>query len=127
MTTEHCESNFCTKGNPAVTDLRSAIEFLQTLPGQLVSTDVEVDPKAELSGVYRYVGAGGTCERPTRLGPAMMFNRVRGFPDVRVVTGILASRAIASQLFAHWPTSSGSLMTRAPVADQLRPAGHMPP
>ena len=57
-----------------VHDLRSALELLKTLPGELVSTDVEVDPIAELSGVYRYVGAGGTCQRPTsKNGPAMLF------------------------------------------------------
>lgn len=38
------------KGN----DLRSALELLRTMPGQLVETHVEVDPAAELSGVYRY-------------------------------------------------------------------------
>ena len=42
-----------------VNDLRSALELLRSMPGQLVSTDVEVDPEAELSGIYRYVGAGG--------------------------------------------------------------------
>ena len=41
-----------------VHDLRSALKLLGDMPGQLVSTDVEVDPAAELSGVYRYVGAG---------------------------------------------------------------------
>ena len=49
-----------------VYDLRSALELLKTLPGQLIETDVEVDPMAELAGVYRYVGAGGTVQRPTR-------------------------------------------------------------
>ena len=43
-----------------VNDLRSALALLESLPGQLVQTDVEVDPMAELSGVYRHVGAGGT-------------------------------------------------------------------
>lgn len=70
-----------------VHDLRSAIALLQSLKGEFVSTDTEVDPHAALSGVYRYVGACGTCERPTRKGPAMMFNKVKGFPDVRVATG----------------------------------------
>ena len=41
-----------------VRDLRSALALLETMPGQLVETDVEVDPMAELDGVYRYVGAG---------------------------------------------------------------------
>lgn len=66
-----------------VRDLRSALEFLRKRPGQLVETEVEVDPEAELSGVYRYVGAGGTVMRPTRTnGPAMLFRNLKGF-DLR--------------------------------------------
>ena len=54
-----------------ILDLRTALEVLRQTPGQLVETDVEVDPEAELSGVYRYVGAGGTVMRPTKVdGPA---------------------------------------------------------
>ena len=53
-----------------VIDLRSALELLESIPGQMVHTDVEVDPSAELAGVYRYVGAGGTVARPTKTGPA---------------------------------------------------------
>ena len=51
-------------------DLRSALEFLETVPGQLLTSDTEVDPNAEVSGVYRHVGAGGTVARPTKEGPA---------------------------------------------------------
>ena len=40
-----------------VIDLRSALELLESIPGQMVHTDVEVDPSAELAGVYRYVQA----------------------------------------------------------------------
>ena len=75
-----------------VDDLRSAIELIQSIPGEYVETDVEVDPKAELSGVYRHVGAGGTVMRPTKIGPAMMFNNVKGHPGARVIIGMLASR-----------------------------------
>lgn len=32
--------------------LRSALELLKTMPGQYAETEVEVDPRAELSGVY---------------------------------------------------------------------------
>ncbi|MBE5858541.1 MAG: UbiD family decarboxylase [Butyrivibrio sp.] len=74
-------------------DLRSAIEVLKENEGQLVETSVEADPNAEISGIYRYVGAGGTVMRPTREdGPAMLFNNVKGFPNSRVITGVLASR-----------------------------------
>ena len=38
-----------------ILDLRTALVVLRQTPGQLVETDVEVDPEAELSGVYRYV------------------------------------------------------------------------
>lgn len=60
-----------------VRDLRSALKLLKEIPGQLVETDVEVNPKAELAGVYRYVGAGGTVKRPTKEGPAMIFNNIK--------------------------------------------------
>ena len=36
-----------------VRDLRSALELLKTLPEQYKETNVEVDPMAELAGVYR--------------------------------------------------------------------------
>ncbi len=74
-------------------DLRSALAVLKAAPGQLVETDVEANPNAEISGVYRYVGAGGTVPRPTKEdGPAMLFHNVKGFPGSRVVIGMLASR-----------------------------------
>lgn len=75
-----------------VHDLRSAIEFLETIPGQMLTSDTEVDPNAEVSGVYRHIGAGGTVARPTKEGPAMLFNKVKGFPDARVSIGMLSSR-----------------------------------
>lgn len=76
-----------------VSDLRSALALLETMPGQLVQTDIPVNPNAELSGVYRYVGAGGTVKRPTHVdGPAMLFNNIEGFEDTRVLIGLLASR-----------------------------------
>lgn len=83
-----------------IDSLRSAIEYLKSQPGQLVETDVEVNPAAELSGVYRYVGAGGTVQRPTKTnGPAMIFNNIKGFPDTRVAIGLMASRERVARLF----------------------------
>jgi 4-hydroxy-3-polyprenylbenzoate decarboxylase len=75
-----------------VRDLRSALELLKTVPGQLIETNEPADPHAEISGVYRHVGAGGTVKRPTRIGPAMVFNHVKGHEDARVLIGLLASR-----------------------------------
>ena len=81
-----------------VTDLRSALEFLKQFPEEYIETNEPVDPMAELSGVYRYVGAGGTVMRPTKIGPAMVFNKVKGYDDVRVVIGVLASRKRIARL-----------------------------
>ncbi|WPC17000.1 UbiD family decarboxylase [Pediococcus inopinatus] len=84
-----------------VYDLRKVLDELKKEPGQYHETDVEVDPDAELSGVYRYIGAGGTVQRPTQEGPAMMFNNVKGFPDTRVLMGLMASRKRVGKMFHH--------------------------
>ncbi|KEA51342.1 3,4-dihydroxybenzoate decarboxylase [Mangrovibacter sp. MFB070] len=82
-----------------VTDLRSALALLEQYGDELIETNEPVDPIAELSGVYRYVGAHGTVQRPTRVGPAMMFNKVKGYDDMRVVIGVLSSRKRVARLF----------------------------
>lgn len=103
-----------------INDLRSALKLLQTIDGQYVETDVEVDPNAELSGVYRYVGAGGTVSRPTREGPAMVFNNVKGHPDARVAIGVLASRKRVGYLLDEKPENLGKLLNRA-VSNPIPP------
>lgn len=96
-----------------VNDLRSALELLKEMPGQLIETDVPVEPKAELSGVYRYVGAGGTVMRPTKEGPAMIFNQIKGHPDARVAIGVLASRKRVAALFGCKPEEIGKLLYKS--------------
>lgn len=90
-----------------VHDLRSAIDYLQSVEGQYVETNEPVDPIAELSGVYRYVGAHGTVMRPTRVGPAMMFNKVKGYDDVRVLIGLLCSRERVAGFLNTTPAELG--------------------
>lgn len=80
-------------------DLNWALHLIEGMPGQLVTSDVEVNPEAELSGIYRKVGAGGTVMRPTKTnGPAMLFSNVKGFPDTEILIGLLASRARCAAL-----------------------------
>ena len=106
-----------------VTDLRSALALLEKTPGQLVQTHVLVDPAAELSGIYRHVGAGGTVMRPTKIeGPAMLFHNVKGHPDARVVIGVLASRKRVGALLGCAPARLGHLLrdcVKAPVQPVL--------
>ena len=94
-----------------IDSLRSAIDFLRDIPGQYIETNTEVDPIAELSGVYRHVGAGGTVMRPTTVdGPAMMFNSIKGFPDARIVIGMMASRERVAKLFGCKKEELGHLI-----------------
>lgn len=75
-----------------VYDLRSALALLKTYDQELIQSDLETDPDSELAGVYRYIGAGGTLQRPTKTGPAMMFTNIKGHPNAQVLIGLLAKR-----------------------------------
>lgn len=111
-----CKEN----GEQKVLDLRSALQLLKTVPGQLIVTDELVDPHAELSGVYRYVGAGGTVMRPTQIGPAMIFNNVKGHEDSSVVIGVLASRERVALMLGTKPEKLGFLLNEA-VTNPIAP------
>lgn len=96
-----------------INDLRSAIAFLKTLTHQYHETEVSIDPDADLAGVYKQIGAGGTVARPTRLGPAMMFNQVKGYPDVRVLVGLLADRERVARMLGSTSEAVGKFMGQA--------------
>ena len=105
-----------------ITDLRSALEYLKGIPGQFVETDVEVDPMHEISSVYKYIGSGGTVIRPTKEGPALQFNNVKGFPGRPVVIGVLASRKRVGHLLDCNPDRLGFLLAdcvERPIAPVL--------
>ena len=94
-----------------VNSLRDALEFLKKFPNRLIETNVEVDPAAELSGVYRYIGAGGTVKRPTTVnGPAMIFNNVKGHPNAKVVIGLMANRDSIAKMFGCKKDELGHLI-----------------
>lgn len=104
----------------AVHDLASALDRLRRHPGQLIETDHPVDPMAELAGVYKRVGAGATVMRPTRTGPAMMFNNVAGYPGWRVLVGLLASRERVGLLLDASPRQLTQRMAQA-IDDAIGP------
>jgi 4-hydroxy-3-polyprenylbenzoate decarboxylase len=107
------ESNISNISNIEINDLRTAIDFLKNAKNQLVQTDTEVDPHAELAGVYRHIGAGGTVQRPTRIGPAMIFNNVKGYPNKKVIIGLLSSRERVAMLLGAQPDKLGFLLNDA--------------
>lgn len=104
-----------------INSLRMAVALLREHTFQLIETDVEVDPKAELSGVYRYVGAGGTVKRPTRKdGPAMLFHNIKGHPDASVLIGLLSSRERVGKLLGCKKERLGKLLKDC-VANPIPP------
>ncbi|HLO65882.1 MAG TPA: UbiD family decarboxylase [Holophaga sp.] len=112
-----------------VHDLRTALELLAQHEGQLLTTGVEVDPHAELSGVYRHVGAGGTVMRPTKAGPSMLFTNIKGYPGARVNIGMLADRRRVALLLGTTPDRLGFHMCEAlnhPIEPVKVPQGAAP-
>ncbi|BBO90857.1 UbiD family decarboxylase [Desulfosarcina ovata] len=106
------ESNSGVSGSDII-DLRSALSFLSTQPGQLMQTNEEVDPHAELAGVYKKIGAGGTVSRPTQTGPMMLFNNIKGYDDARVAIGVVGSRERVGLLLGTDPRYLGHKMNEA--------------
>ncbi len=97
---------------PTINDLRSALDFLAGHEGQLRICDAPVDPHAELAGVYRLVGAGTPVEPPTKRGPAMLFNNIKGH-HIPVVTGVLACRERVGLLLGSPPERLPMLLLEA--------------
>ncbi|MFK5953183.1 MAG: UbiD family decarboxylase [Desulfobacterium sp.] len=101
-----------------ITDLRSAVAFLATQPGQLLRTKEPVDPHAELAGVYKLIGAGTPVAPPTTTGPAMLFENIKGY-DIPVLVGVLASRERVAMLLNTTPSELPRMIQKAlknPVA-----------
>ncbi|MGL4338673.1 MAG: UbiD family decarboxylase [Turicibacter sp.] len=96
-----------------VHDLRSAIDYLKTFENEFIETDHPVEPHAQIAGVYRYIGAGGTVARPTKIGPAMMFNNVIGHAEARVLIGLLSSRERVAKLLGTKVDRLGLLLNEA--------------
>ena len=59
------------------------------------------------------MGAGGTVARPTKTGPAMTFENVKGHPGAKVVIGLLASRKRVGYLLNSKPEKLGFMMRDA--------------
>lgn len=106
--------------NSQIHDLRTAIDFLKTIDGQFIDSNVAVNPTAELASVYRYIGAGGTVMRPTKIGPAMLFSNVIGHSNASVLIGLFASRERVAHLLGSKPEKLGFLLNDA-VKNPIKP------
>src|SRR2546425_11936753 len=71
-----------------VTSLRSALEWLDT-QGDVLRTDVEVDPDLEITGVQKHLDGG----------PVVLFNNVKGKPHARLITNLFSDIQVVNKLF----------------------------
>src|SRR5947199_211511 len=56
-----------------ISSLRSTLEYLETA-GELVTTDVEVDPHLEVAAIQKHFDGGA----------ALLFNKVKGYPNAHI-------------------------------------------
>src|SRR5688572_2691748 len=71
-----------------ISSLRSTLEYLDAI-GELVTTDVEVDPHLEVAAIQKHFDGGA----------ALLFNKVKGYPNARICNNIFASGERVSRLF----------------------------
>ena len=71
-----------------ITSLRTTLESLKGADDLLV-TNKEVDPNLELSGLAKYFDGGS----------ALLFEKVKGYPNGRLLTNLFASEERVSRLF----------------------------
>lgn len=98
--------------------MRSSLTRLVGASKELIFTDHPIDASAQLAGVYRYIGAGGTVMRPTRKGPAMMFNNIVGYSDSCVRVGPMP--------MARWSMCWGNCMLPCSVCSNSMGLSIMP-
>src|SRR5712691_8303115 len=87
---EKAEKKKTTNEKKDITSLRSALEWLDS-QGDLLTTDVEVDPDLEITGVQKHLDGG----------PVVLFNKVKGKPHVRAITNLLADMNVVDKLFRY--------------------------
>ena len=73
-----------------ITSLRSALEWLDA-QGDVMTTDVEVNPDLEITGLQKHFDGG----------PVILFNRVKGYPRARAITNLLADLNVIDRLFGY--------------------------
>src|SRR5438034_3952706 len=71
-----------------VSSLRSTLDYLDSI-GELVTTDVEVDPHLEVAAIQKHFDGGA----------ALLFNKVKGYPNARICNNLFASAERVSRLF----------------------------
>lgn len=71
-----------------ISSLRSTLEFLKE-EGEILVTDIEIDPHLEMAGIQKKLDNG----------PALLFNNVKGYPENRLFTNLMAQESRIAKIF----------------------------
>jgi len=71
-----------------ISSLRGTIEYLTQID-ELLVTDVEVNPELEVAAIQKHLDGGS----------AILFEKVKGYPNARIVTNVFASAERVSKFF----------------------------
>src|SRR5712691_5605980 len=99
-----------TAPGPDVTSLRSALEFLKS-QGDLLETDVEVDPDLEVTGLQKHLDGG----------PVLLFNKVKGKPHARVITNLFRDINVVDKMFSFTSPMDRTRRIARAMNNPLRP------
>jgi 4-hydroxy-3-polyprenylbenzoate decarboxylase len=71
-----------------ISSLRTTLEWLDA-QGDLLITDVEVDPDLEITGIQKSLDGS----------LPILFNKVKGYPHARAITNLFANMAVVDKMF----------------------------
>lgn len=77
-------------------DLRSALDQLEQMPGQVAYLRQSVDPSTEITGLYQQMISAAA--RRGQVPPALICTNLKGFPNKRLVLGVNSRGRIARLL-----------------------------
>ena len=93
-----------------ITSLRSTLDWLQ-IQGDVLATDVEVDPDLEITGLQKHLDGG----------PVILFNNVKGRPNVRAITNLLADFAVIDKLFGFTGAQDRTRKIAHAIVNPIKP------
>src|SRR5712691_10611299 len=94
-----------------VTSLRKTLDFLQA-QGDVLTTDVEVNPDLEITGLQKHLDGG----------PVLLFNRVKGKPHARAITNLFADINVVHKMFGYASSQDRTRKIAQAMTHPLAPA-----
>jgi 4-hydroxy-3-polyprenylbenzoate decarboxylase len=95
---------------PDITSLRSTLEFLKA-EGDVLETDVEVDPDLEITGLQKHLDGG----------PVLLFNHVKGKSHVRAISNFFSDMDVVYKMFGFQGPMDGIRKIAHAMTHPLKP------